>query len=76
MNFEYNITLTYVHPSLHLMDKIWSIYTISSFISFSQSSVEDKDIDYLDRVGDDADTKGNNSSFIFHLQSSVEDKGD
>ena len=56
------------------MDKIWSIYTISSFISFSQSSVEDKDIDYLDRVGDDADTEGNNSSFIFHLQSSVEDK--
>ena len=28
-------------------------------------TVEDKEIDYLVDVGDDADTKGNNSSLIF-----------
>ena len=66
--------MTYVHLSVHLLDKIWSTYTISSFISISQSSVEEKEIDYLVRARDDADTKGDISSLIFQLQSSVEDK--
>ena len=60
--------MRYVRLSVHLMDKIWSTYTISSFISVSQSSVEDKEIEDLVRIGDDADSKGDNS-FISHSQS-------